>query len=120
MKLAGSARGLAALAALLAASGTAAAEPSFAIALHFTPSERSSMLVRAMTDEASAIWAPYGVQFVWSTDQTDGRDADESAHVVDGSFDVIIQKRRPRRFADAGRTVLGLTRLPGHSIDHAP
>jgi hypothetical protein len=109
------ARGLVALVALVGAACTAAAEPTFAVTVHFTPSERSQLLIRAMTDEASAIWAPYGVNFIWSTVRDD-----DASGCLDGSFNVIVQRRRPRAYAKSGQTVLGFTRLPGPSIDHAP
>src|SRR5262245_41036969 len=96
-------RALAVLAALSSAASTAAAEPSFAIAVHFSPVEQSTALVRAMTEEVSAIWAPYGVQFVWSA----GRDGDGSG--LDGSFGVVIQRGRQRAHDKSGSAVLGVT-----------
>src|SRR5262245_31651693 len=107
------ARVLAVLTALSSAAGTAAAAPSFAIAVHFSPSERSAPLVRAMTEEVSAIWGPYGVNFVWSA----GRDDGDSAG-TDGSFVVVIQRgRQPNK---SGPAVLGFTQLTSGSVDRAP
>jgi hypothetical protein len=109
------ARVLALLASLSGAAGTAVAAPSFAVAVHFSPPERSALLVRAMTQEASAIWAPYGVEFVWSADRNDGDPAG-----IDGSFGVVIQRRRQREHGSSGDAVLGLTQLPSGSIVRAP
>jgi len=108
-------RVLAVLAVLSGAAGTAAAEPSFTIDVHFSPSERSALLVRAMTQEVSAVWAPYGVQFVWSAD----RDSGDGAW-VDGSFTVVVQRSRGRAHDKFGHPVLGLTHLISGSIDSAP
>lgn len=109
------ARVLAVLAVLSSAARSAAAEPSFAIVVRFSPPERSALLVRTMTEEVSAVWAPYGVRFVWSADH-DGVDGAQ----IDGSFVVVIQRGRHRAHDNFGFPVLGLTHLTSGSIDCAP
>lgn len=105
------------LIALGSAASTSAAEPSFAIAVHFNPPERSVLVMQEMTSEASSIWAPYGVRFVWSTDG-DGTEAPGVAEVA-GSFEVTIQRARNPAYA-AGGVVLGVTRVPHRRIDRVP
>jgi len=106
---------LAVLAVLSSAGDTAAAETSFAIDVHFSPSERSALLVRKMAEEVSAVWAPYGVQFVWSAAR-DGGDSER----IGGSFVVVIQHGRHRADDKSGSPVLGLTHLISGLIDCAP
>src|SRR5262245_15298503 len=108
-------RVLAALSVLSSAASTAAAEPPFAIVVRFSPMEKSALLVRAMTREASAVWAPYGVQFVWSADR-----AGSESVGIDGSFVVVIQRGRRGAQDKSGHHVLGLTHLISGSIDGAP
>jgi hypothetical protein len=102
------------VAALWGAASTPA-EPSFAVSVHFTPAERSALVVQAMSREVSAIWVAYGVQFVWSTDADDTAFGD-----LDGSFDVVVQSGRKRAYDKSGHAVLGRTLLPHLSIDHVP
>lgn len=100
---------------VVGASSLPAAEPAFAISVQFMPPERSALVVQAMIREASAIWAPYGIRFDWSTDGAASASAD-----VEGSFDVEVHSTRGHPSDNPGSMVLGRTRLPRTSIDHAP
>ena len=107
-------RAVVALAALFAATEVGA-ETRLCIDVRYpTPAPRAA-LVDAMKSEVAAIWAPYGVYFVWA----DNEDC-TSDQSIDGSFDVRVERNNRPLAVRWNGTVLGSTRLQLRAIDHAP
>jgi hypothetical protein len=100
---------------LLLIAGEAAAEICIDVDLRFAGPAPSAVTVRAMRNETSAIWEPYGVHLQWSP----ARDATRCPR-VQGSFDVLVESR-PSPAAGASRSsVLGSTYLAPAGIHRAP
>ena len=70
-------------------------------------------LVRAMQDEASAIWKEYGVRLVWAD-----RDHPVACERVDATFEVVVRRGSEQVPALTKRVVLGRTHLEPAAIDH--
>jgi hypothetical protein len=95
-------------------SARAGAEICVDVDLRFHGRQPADALLRSMMDEASSIWAPYGMRIQWASAASADRCASSQ-----GSFDVLVSRRRLESVGTSAST-LGLTRLVAAAIDHAP
>ena len=77
--------------------------------LHFAGAAPSRDLTATLEKEATAIWAPYGVELHWQS---------PACAVKDMSFDVLIGRHLPPASVD--RPVLGQTQVQLSRIDGVP
>lgn len=77
--------------------------------LHFAGPARSHDLAATLEQEATAIWAPYGVDLHWQS---------LACAVEDASFDVLIEDRPSHALTD--RPVLGHTQVQLSRVDRVP
>lgn len=102
------------LATLLGVAGRAAADICLTVDYRFVGHEPTRLLVQSMQDEASSIWAPYGVYLEWPAGA-----ADRSCDRADGSFDVVIQGQLSPLTLRTGAAVLGSTHIQLATVEHA-
>ena len=79
------------------------------VALHFAGPAPSHDLAATLEQEATAIWAPYGVDLHWQSLACD---------VEDASFDVLIESRPSHASTD--HPVLGHTQVELSRVDRVP
>jgi hypothetical protein len=92
----------------------AGAEMCVDVDLRFPDGPPNNVLVQSIIDEASSIWAPYGMRIRWVS-------AVNVDHCVSsqGSFDVQIS-RRPLQSVGTSASTLGVTHLTLNGIHHVP
>jgi hypothetical protein len=84
------------------------------VTLQFREGQPAPTLVESMKEEASWIWAPYGVRIAWPT--ANGTQGCALPQVSFDVLDVLVDRQRSR----SPKIVLGSTRLTPSPIRHAP